>query len=68
MGVTGAEDGGVGVRSVGICGVVGGMEDCFIEVEGRGMDLQGHAMVPSSLGSFGYKGGWHIPQFATSPF
>ena len=41
MGVTGAEDGGVCVRNVGICGDVGGMEDCFKEVEGRGMDLAG---------------------------
>ena len=45
MGVTGAEYGGVGVRSVGICGGLGGMEDCFKEVEGRWMDLQGHANV-----------------------
>ena len=47
MGATETEYGGVGDRSVGICGGVGGMEDCFTEVEGRGMDLQGHAMAPS---------------------
>ena len=34
MGVTVADDGGVGVRSVGICGDVGRMEDCIREAEG----------------------------------
>ena len=32
--VEGVEDGGLSVRSVGICGGVGGMEDCIREVKG----------------------------------
>ena len=57
--------------------VVGGMKNDRVkdramgvtgaEDEGRGMDLQGHAIVPSSLGSFGHKGGWHIPQLCHFP-
>ena len=58
MEVGGMKNDRVKDRAMGVTGA---------EDEGRGMDLQGHAMVPSSLGSFGHKGGWHIPQLCHFP-
>ena len=68
MGVTVAEDGAVGARSVGTCGGIGGMEDCFTEVEGRGVDLQGHAMAPSCLVIFSHREASTFHSSAISPF
>ena len=58
MEVGGMKNDRVKDRAMGVTGA---------EDEGRGMDLQGHAMVPSSLGSFGHKGGWHIQQLCHFP-